>query len=73
MEGQYDNMIFVTGFVANACLAVLLTLLGDRLGIELYYAAILAFGVRMFNNLAILRRLLITRFRSWWQGRKITW
>jgi len=33
-----------------------LTYLGDRLGVELHLAAIVAFGVRLFNNLAIIRR-----------------
>jgi small basic protein len=73
MEGQYDNLVFVSGFVVNAFLAVLLTLLGDRLGVELYYAAIVAFGVRMFNNLAIIRRLLLSRLRAWWKERGISW
>ena len=72
MEGQYDNLVFVSGFFANAFLAVLLTVLGDRLGVELYYAAIIAFGVRMFNNLAIIRRLLLIRIRAWWRRRKAT-
>jgi small basic protein len=69
-EGTYDNFIFVSGFLSNSLLAALLTLLGDRLGIELEYAAIVAFGVRMFNNLAIIRRQAVTRVREWWQGRR---
>lgn len=73
MEGQYDNLVFVSGFFINGLLAALLTLLGDRLGVELYYAAIVAFGVRMFNNLAIIRRLLLARLRSWWEKRTVTW
>jgi len=72
LRDQYDNLVFVSGFFANAFLAVFLTLLGDRLGVELYYAAIIAFGVRMFNNLAIIRRLLLTRLRAWWRERKAT-
>lgn len=72
LRDQYDNLVFVSGFFANAFLAVFLTLLGDRLGVELYYAAIIAFGVRMFNNLAIIRRLLLTRLRAWWRERKMT-
>ena len=56
LEGQYDNKIFVSGFCVNALLAGLLTFVGDRLGVELYYAAIVAFGVRLFDNLAIIRR-----------------
>jgi small basic protein len=69
MQGQYDNLVFVSGFVVNAVLAVLLTVVGDRLGVELYYAALIAFGVRMFNNLAIIRRLLLRRLRGWWEKR----
>ncbi|MDI7274792.1 MAG: small basic family protein [Anaerolineae bacterium] len=59
MEGTYRNKVFVTGFISNALLAVLLTYLGDRLGVELHLAAIVAFGVRLFNNLAIIRRHLL--------------
>jgi len=72
MEDQYDNLVFVSGFLINAILAVLLTLLGDRLGVELYTAAVVAFGVRMFYNLAIIRRLLLNRVRSWWRKRQVT-
>ena len=59
MEGIYNNRIFVTGLLANALLAGLLTFIGDRLGVELYLAAIVAFGVRLFDNLARIRRRLI--------------
>ena len=61
LAGEYDNRIFVTGFFGNALLAGLLTFLGDRLGVELYYAAVFAFGVRLFNNLARIRRQLLSR------------
>ena len=36
-----------------------LTFLGDKLGVELYFAAIVAFGVRIFDNLAVIRRHLL--------------
>jgi small basic protein len=61
LEGEFSNRIFLTGFFANIVLAGGLTYLGDRLGVELYMAAIVAFGVRMFNNLAIIRRQLLER------------
>jgi small basic protein len=61
LDGEFDNRIFLTGFFANMILAGGLTYLGDRLGVELYMAAIVAFGVRMFNNLAIIRRQLLKR------------
>jgi small basic protein len=66
VEDQYDNWIFISGFLINSLLAALLTLLGDRLGVELEYAAIVAFGVRMFTNLAIIRRRLLANVREWW-------
>ena len=56
LEEQYDNKVFVSGFCVNTLLAGLLAFAGDRLGVELYYAAIVAFGVRLFDNLAIIRR-----------------
>ncbi len=59
LEGTYQNKVFLSGFLSNALLAALLTYLGDRLGVELHLAAIVAFGVRLFNNLAIIRRRLL--------------
>ncbi len=61
LEGKYNNLIFISGFVTNAILAGLLAYLGDRLGVPLYYAAILVFGGRLFQNLAVIRRLLIDK------------
>jgi small basic protein len=59
MEGVYNNRVFITGLLVNALLAGLLTFIGDRLGVELYLAAIVAFGVRLFDNLARIRRRFI--------------
>ncbi len=64
LEGTYDNEVFTTGLVSNMLLAALLTFLGDRLGVDLSSAAIVAFGVRLFNNLAIIRRYLLSRSRG---------
>lgn len=64
LDGKYNNVIFITGFVANAIMAGLLAFLGDKLGVPLYYAAILIFGGRLFQNLAVIRRLLIEKFLS---------
>ena len=59
LQGEYDSKVFLSGLFTNAVLAAGLTFLGDRLGVELYTAAIVAFGVRLFNNLAIIRRRFI--------------
>lgn len=56
LDGVYDNRIFVSGFVVNALVAVLLTFVGDRLGLDLYLVALLTFGLRIFQNVALIRR-----------------
>ncbi len=59
LEGTYNHRVFLTGLLGNALLAGLLTFIGDRLGVELYLAAIVGFGGRLFTNLARIRRRLI--------------
>ena len=61
MEEKFDNAVFISGFFVNALLAVLLVFIGDRLGIDLYYVASLAFGLRIFQNLAIIRRYFLKK------------
>ncbi|MGI6751330.1 MAG: small basic family protein [Anaerovoracaceae bacterium] len=62
MEGKYNNPVFISGFLLNAFLAAALVYLGDRLGVPLYYAVILVFGGRMFQNLAMIRRVLLDKY-----------
>lgn len=63
LKREFDEWIFVSGFVANSLLAAFISFLGDRLGIELYLAVILVFGMRIFQNLAELRHVLISMLK----------
>lgn len=63
LRHEFDEWVFVSGFIANSLLAALIAFLGDRLGIELYLAVILVFGMRIFQNLAELRHVLIEWIR----------
>ena len=63
-ENHFDNAVFISGFFTNALMAAFLVYIGDRLGIDLYYVALLAFGFRIFKNLAILRRYLLKDYRG---------
>ena len=58
---RFNNTVFVTGFFSNTLLAAALVFIGDRLGLDLYYVALLAFGFRIFKNLAVLRRNLLKK------------
>jgi small basic protein len=56
LDGVYDNRIFISGFITNAIVAVALTFFGDRLGLDLYLVALITFGLRIFQNVALIRR-----------------
>ncbi len=70
---DFDDVVFVSGFFVNALLAGGLVVFGERLGLEtgvgeqrvsaMLIAAVVVFGSRIFNNLAVLRRILIQRWR----------
>ncbi len=64
MEEVFDARIFISGFFGNAILAAFLAYIGDRLAVPLYYAAVFAFGVRLFQNFAIIRRHIIGKSNS---------
>ncbi len=59
LEGEFDIMIFTTGFFGNVILSAGFVYVGDMLGIELYLAAVVALGVRVFNNMGRIRRHLL--------------
>ena len=60
-EGSYDSEIFISGFFVNSLFAVFITYCGMRLGIDLYFVAVLVFGMRIFTNIAIIRRLYLKK------------
>ncbi|WP_066066542.1 small basic family protein [Neobacillus soli] len=66
LQNIYDEKVFVSGFFFNIILAASLAFLGVHLGVDLYLAAVFAFGVRLFQNIAVIRRILLTK----WSTRK---
>lgn len=68
---NFEADIFVSGFFGNALLAAALAYLGDKMGVPIYLAAVVVFGGRIFNNFAIIRRLLIEKAKGKWWGDKL--
>ncbi|MGM9925286.1 MAG: small basic family protein [Bacillus sp. (in: firmicutes)] len=62
LQNIYDEIVFVSGFFFNILLAASLAFLGVHLGVDLYLAAIFAFGVRLFQNIAVIRRILLSKY-----------
>ena len=71
IKKNFDLKIFVTGFFGNAILAILLTILGEKLNVDIYLAAIVVFVGRMFVNLAIIRRYYVEKWLTALEKRKI--
>ena len=60
LEGTFSERVFLVSFLTNVVLAVFLVYLGDQLGVgsELSTAVVVVLGVRIFSNLAAVRRLI---------------
>lgn len=58
VEATFNDRVFVLAFVSNAALAAGLVWLGDQLAVDLTTAVAVVFGIRIFQNLAVLRRRL---------------
>ena len=58
VEHTFNDRVFVLAFVSNAAVAAGLVWLGDQLAVDLTTAVAVVFGIRIFQNLAALRRRL---------------
>ena len=67
---NFDLKIFISGFFGNAILAILLTILGQKLNVDIYLAAIVVFVGRMFNNLGTIRRYYVEKWSQKISGNK---
>ena len=70
IKKNFDLKIFATGFFGNAILAILLTILGQKLNVDIYLAAIVVFVGRMFVNLAIIRRYYVDKWISFFKEKR---
>lgn len=62
LKKNFDLKIFLSGFFVNGILSILLTVLGQKLNVDIYLATIFVFVSRMFNNLTIIRRYYVDKW-----------
>lgn len=55
-ERTFNDRIFVISFLSNAAVAIFLVWIGDQLGADLTTAVVVVLGIRIFQNLAAIRR-----------------
>ncbi len=63
-KDQFNAVIFITGLLFNIILSISITLLGDKLGLDLYIAATFVFTFRIFSNVGMTRRAVIQNIVS---------
>ena len=61
MEGKFSPAIFLSGFVFNILFASFLVWLGMNIGVNLVLVAAFVFGARIFQNLSLIRRMIVTK------------
>ena len=60
LDGIFDDRVFVVSFVSNTVVAALIVFLGDQLGVgaQLSTGVVVVLGIRIFSNVAAIRRKL---------------
>jgi small basic protein len=60
LDGIFDDKVFVISFLSNVIVAALIVFIGDQLGVgsQLSTGVVVVLGVRIFSNVASIRRHL---------------
>lgn len=64
LHQKYDMKIFVSGFFINMIIAIIFTIIGESLDVDISFAAIVVFVFRIFNNLSGIRRKLLENVKE---------
>jgi small basic protein len=58
LDGIFDDKVFVVSFVSNVVIAAGIVWMGDKLGVggQLSTGVIVVLGIRIFSNVAAIRR-----------------
>lgn len=61
---NFSDTILIGGFFTNLIFAIILILLGNFFGVELYYIALLIFGLRIFKNISAVKEIFLKKFTA---------
>ena len=62
LDGIFNDKVFVVSFLSNVVVAAFIVVLGDQLGVgsQLSTGVVVVLGVRIFSNVASIRRHLFS-------------
>lgn len=60
LDGIFSDKVFVVSFISNVVVAAVIVFLGDQLGVgnQLSTGVVVVLGIRIFSNVAAIRRHL---------------
>lgn len=61
LRGKFSFSVFVTGFFGNSLLAALFVFIGKKIELDLYYAVIIVFTMRIFSSVSFVRRHILKK------------
>ena len=64
IEGKFSADVFLSGFVSNVVIASFIAWLGDKIYLNLFLAIALVFGKRILDNLSLIRRFMLTKWKD---------
>ncbi|MPZ95898.1 MAG: DUF1290 domain-containing protein [Propionibacteriales bacterium] len=61
LDGIFDDKVFTVSFFSNVLIAMIIVYLGDQLGVgnQLSTGVIVVLGIRIFSNVAAIRRHIL--------------
>ena len=64
LRDKFSSCVFVTGFFGNSILAAVMVFLGKKIDLDLYYAVVIVFTMRIFSNFSFVRRYYLNKLRK---------
>lgn len=61
IEKKYNTTVFLSGLGFNIIVAVLITYIGDKLNLDLYFAILIALTLRIFANIGAIKTQTVSK------------
>jgi len=64
VENKYNSSIFLTGLGFNILVGILFSFIGDKLNLDIYLAVLVAFTIRIFSNIGLIKAHTVEKFAA---------
>lgn len=61
LRDKFSFLVFLSGFFGNALLAAFMVFVGKKIELDLYYAVIIVFTMRIFSNFSFIKRYYLKK------------